>query len=67
MDDLTLQVIKIEMESINLKKQLIAEYSKFTSDITQAVCQVIVNDSRASIRQSQLTIQFLSKPQNPNP
>jgi len=57
MNDLVMQIIKLELESIKLKRLLIQEYSGEDS----AVSQIIVQDSRAAIRQSQESIQFFSK------
>lgn len=57
MNDLVLHIIKLEIESIKFKKLLIEKYSGLDDPISQ----IITKDARASIKQSQESIQVFSQ------
>jgi hypothetical protein len=52
-----LEIIKLELESIQNKKALIKMYSGFDDKVSR----IIVEDSRDAIKQSQESIQFFAK------
>lgn len=61
MTELKMQIIRLELESIKLQKLLIEKFSKFTSDITWEVDQIISHEARGSIKQSQEALQYFSQ------
>lgn len=57
MNTTTLECIRLEIESINLKKQLINKYAGFDDEVSK----IITKDSRAAIKQSQEALLIFSK------
>lgn len=53
---MVMEIIKLELLSVKYKKALIEKYSGYDDTVSK----IIVNDSRAAIRQSQQAIAYLS-------